>query len=1328
MLLYCLMAYCAQIDARLVFRTFDVKSGISDNYVLSILRDQYGFMWFGTINGLNRYDGYQCKRYTTTQLGTYNNCINSVAEDASGCIWIKTPGLYLCYNRELDEIDKDIYGRLSRLGIEATHIEMLNVDCEQNLWCVANGRLYYYTFKDGGLRQLLLPDKKLLHVVSRQRRSFLLFADGEIAQINWETGQLQNVLQLTLPSSGEHCMYMDTQYRLWIYTIYSSYVQCYDTSRQTFVELSEKDILKADFVKTIVDDGDGNIWMGTNSQGIYIFAKDKNSFVQIDQNVDNPFSLSSNHINCLYKDNQEIMWVGTTKQGVSFTCLNNTFFEVYRAPELEDISCFQEDNDGYLWLGFDGKGLARYDSERGTYKFFNTGNCNIPSNLIISSYVDTNGKLWFGSYGNGIFYKEGETFHPLNRFVEGEGKENPIKYVRHFVEDKYGNLWIGTFLHGLYCLNDRGEFTSYTMKNSCLRTNSITDLVYSDDFSTLYVGTSTGLYMVDVQTKQPTFVNCRNEENRLLDKIHVNCLYRDSRGLLWIGTQTGIRVYDERKGTLMHLSADDGLSHPYVRGIAEDHDKNIWITTDYGITHIIVIDNPAEQDLQYCCYPYFEEDGIGNIHFCNYSIYCNSKGEILMGGTGKYLKISPIRNKYHISSHKVIFTGLYLANQRIDVGAATHDGRILLQKNIQLLDEITVNYSDNNFALEISAMDYGIQHKLQFAYRLGAGEEWIKLEGNKIYFNKLSPGTYPLQVRVNEVHGTNSPVSNLTIRVRPPFWLSVPAYIIYDFLVLVIGFFVLRRIRTKHRRILAQQKRELEIRQQLEMDEAKMRFFTNVSHDLRTPLSLIITPLEKLLHSEKGKIIKDDLLLMHRNATTLVNEVNQLLDFRKLDQQKVQLSLSYGDLTDFIAETCVPFESLSQKHGIALQVHINTSKIEMDFDRNKVQRIVFNLLSNAIKYNHENGSVTVSVDKIQTDSGECVRIEVADSGIGVKDENKEKIFDRFFQEQHVTTPYMGSGIGLHIVKEYVTLHGGEITVTDNKPQGSVFTVILPIIQSAESVEVEGDTAEIVTDTVSKIVSKQSEVSLLIVEDNDDFRSFLMNCLKEHYQVFEASNGKNALSVLAHRSVSIVISDVMMPVMDGMELCRKIKTDIRYSHIPVILLTARTAEENILGGLKEGADEYITKPFNLEILLLRIHKLLEWARRNHEMFNTVDISPSEITISTLDEQLIEKSIRIVEDNMDNSDFSVEEFSAAVGMSRSGLYKKMIQITGKSPLEFIRILRLKRGKKLLESSQLGVSQIAYQVGISPKQFAKFFKEEFGYLPSEYKKDSIRNKTEQ
>lgn len=335
----------------------------------------------------------------------------------------------------------------------------------------------------------------------------------------------------------------------------------------------------------------------------------------------------------------------------------------------------------------------------------------------------------------------------------------------------------------------------------------------------------------------------------------------------------------------------------------------------------------------------------------------------------------------------------------------------------------------------------------------------------------------------------------------------------------------------------------------------------------------------------------------------------------------------------------------------------------------------------------------------------AVRIQVADTGIGIKDENKEKVFDRFFQEQHAATTYVGSGIGLHIVKEYVTLHQGTIRITDNRPQGSIFVITLPVV---------GGTNE---ERQLCHGSQEEGISVLVVEDNDDFRRFLVGCLKEHYQVFEASNGKEALEILSQQSVQMVISDVMMPVMDGLELCHAVKTDIRFSHIPVILLTARTAEEHVLGGLREGADDYITKPFNLDILLLRIQKLLQWTQSNHEKFGKMEVSPSEITISSLDEQLIEKAIRIVEENMDNSEFSVEELSAQIGISRSGLYKKLMSITGKSPLEFMRILRLKRGKQLLEKSQLSISQIAYQVGLSPKQFAKYFKEEYGCLPSEY-----------
>ena len=1311
--IFCMIVYITQINARLTFQTFDVKSGISDNYVIAMLRDQYGFMWFATLNGLNRYDGYQCKQYWVTDSDTYSNCFNNISEDASGTIWVRTPDQYFYYNRELDKLESNIEKRLRPLGIN-DKIEMIHVDYEQNLWCMTGNKLYYYDFQDKKLQELSFPDKELSHIVSRQSYSCLLFSNGEIAQVDWETKTVRKIVQLELPRSGEHRIYMDTRLRLWIYTIYTSNLQCYDIQNRKMFEFPGKETIQSDIVKAIIDDGNGNIWIGTNSKGIYILNEQTDNLMHIHRDSGTPFSLSSNHINSFYKDNQDILWVGTTKQGVAFTDLNNTAFEICKTPEQEDISCFQEDRNGKLWLGFDGKGLACYDSKQINYKLFNTHNSNIPSNLIIGSYLDSKGKMWFGSYGGGIFYEQNGIFFPFKQTLE------PIEYVRHIADDKYGNLWVGTFMHGLYCIDNGGKITSYTKENSCLYTNTITDLVYSSDHAMLYIGTSTGLYELNTQTQQLAPVKGNDNEVSLI-KMHISCLYRDQRGLLWIGTRHGIRIYDEKSRTLTRLSTNDGVSHPYIRGIVEDHNKNMWIATDCGITHIIVVDDPTAQELQYRCYSYFNEDGIGDITFNNYSIYCNRKGEILMGGTGKYLKIDPNQALYHPNQHKVIFTGLYLANQRVDVEKKMHDGRILLQKNIQLLDEITMDYSDSNFALEISAMDYGTQHKLQFAYRMDAKEEWVSFEGNRIHFNKLSPGIYNLQVKVNELHGSRNPISYMTILVRPPFWLSPVAYVIYMVLFLSGGVLLLRRLRSRHQRILVQQKWELEVAQQHEMDEAKIRFFTNISHDLRTPLSLIITPLEKLIHSEKAGPVKDDLDLMYRNASTLLDEVNQLLDFRKLDQQKVQLSLSYGDITEFIAETCKSFKALSQKHNIELKVCINTSKIEMDFDRNKVQRIISNLLSNAIKYNHDNGSVIVAIDKILAGDGEQIHIQISDTGIGIKNENKDKIFDRFFQEQHISTTYIGSGIGLHIVKEYVTLHGGEIKVEDNHPQGTIFTVILPIAKTLKLNCTEDTSAFDVEEQFHADMSSvdREKNSLLIVEDNDDFRSFLVGCLQEYYQVYEASDGKKALTVLAQQSIHVVISDIMMPVMDGMELCRKIKTDIRYSHIPIILLTARTAEEHIFSGLKEGADEYITKPFNLEILLLRIRKLLMWTLKNHDKFKTRDISPSEITISSLDEQLIEKAIRIVEENMDNSEFSVEELSAQIGMSRSGLYKKLMQITGKSPLEFMRILRLKRGRKLLEGSQMNISQISYQVGLSPKQFAKFFKEEFGYLPSEYKK---------
>ena len=901
-----------------------------------------------------------------------------------------------------------------------------------------------------------------------------------------------------------------------------------------------------------------------------------------------------------------------------------------------------------------------------------------------------------------------------------------IDYVRCITEDKYGNIWLGTIMNGIYCLDNAGNITPYTMEKTGMLTNSITTFSCADGIN-LYIGTSSGLYCMNTETKEISLLEDNNSILNLFEEVHINCIYQDTRGLLWIGTQTGMDVYNKNTKERIHLSTKNGLSHDYIRAITEDKEKNIWVTTDHGVTNIIATNSP-EPSSKFLCYPYFEEDGIGNMAFNNHSITCTQQGEILMGGSGGYLRINPRFINYRHENHPVIYTSLYLANQRMEVGSKNSNGRILLHKNIQLLNEITMDYSDSNFALEVSSMDYNSLHKLQYAYRLNKDEEWVKLEGNRIYFNKLSPGTYQLEVKVYENNNSykNSKASCLTIHVLPPFWLSVPAYIGYTLLLAGVIIFFFLKMKRKHIRNLSQQKREMEIIQQHEMDEAKMRFFTNVSHDLRTPLSLIIIPLEKLLSSNLEKGVKEELELIHRNSETLLNEVNQLLDFRKLDQQKTQLMLSHGNLSDFVKEVCGSFIPQAVKKGINIRLHINETKMDMDFDRNKIQRILLNLLSNAVKYNYENGEVIVALDKITANGTENAQIQVADTGIGIKDENKDKIFDRFFQEQHSTTTYVGNGIGLHIVKEYVAMHHGTITVENHIPQGTIFTVTLPVTHNYAVNDEKQDEAEIREKAVDEVSDRTDthKTSLLIVEDNDDFRNFLINCLKDTYQVFDAPNGKEALEILAHQSIQIIISDVMMPEMDGMELCRKIKTDIRYSHIPVILLTARTADEHELSGLKEGADDYITKPFNLEILLLRIQKILKWTINNHEKFKTIDISPSEITVSSLDEQLIEKAIRAVEENMGNSEFSVEELSSYVGMSRGHLYKKLIMITGKSPLEFIRILRVKRGKQLLEQSQLNVSQIAYQIGLSPKQFAKYFKEEFGYVPSEYIKNNNTN----
>ncbi|SEU11024.1 Signal transduction histidine kinase [Draconibacterium orientale] len=1296
------------------FNSLSVKDGLPDNYIHDIVQDSYGFMWIVTANKLSRFDGYNFKNYPLIPEGPD---VYSINEDANKNIWVQAGNKYYRYNREKDILEEDITSALQSLSIPSNNIDLLVIDHDGNLWCQTEDTLVFCDLNNNWQSCIILPyGNKLEWIECREGHAFFLFEDGMIGELNHEYNKIVERSRLSLSVYPHHRMYLDHSLNLWFYTSHSpeDILQYYNPETKELKAFRNKDNKDFSFITSIMDDGHGNIWIGTDSDGITVYNLHEKSYRNIKYDQENSFSLPSNHIKCFYYDSQNIMWVGTSKRGIGYTAIDQSFFERCNVSNEDDISCILEDYKGNLWFGFDGEGISKIDVITDKSTIFNLEQGTLPEDLVVCSFIDSKGRIWVGTYGGGVCYYENEKFNVVAYKTEA-GEENPLRYIRAIEEDAEGNIWIGTVAKGLFCYSNNGSFSKYSIQNSDIQSNGITDL-YCRQGNKLYIGTTAGACIWDVASDN--FVRVMNvDHDGLGQDSYVNCIFRDSRNLLWIGGKNGISVLDDNQNLITHLKVENGLTNNFVRAISEDLDKNLWLTSDYGVTNIVVDYDLNSKTYHFRCYRYYDEDGLGDVTFNNHSILCNTDGEILMGGIGGYIRVLPESIPDFNYNQQIEFTALYIGSDRIEVGEPLKNQEVILGENIQLLNEISLDYKYNNFAIDVSSFDFRSLNKTIFAYRLNDDSEWIQFRGNTIYFNELSPGIYNLNVKtVTSDENKNSAYSSLLINMRPPFWLSPIAYFLYFIMIILTAIALVIYFRRKNMLKIKMHKLEMEIANQKEMEEEKMRFFTNVSHDLRTPLSLIITPLERLISSANfEKNIIEELELIYRNAQLLMREVNQLLDLRKLDSGRSKLKLSHGNLNDFINQVCNTFTPYSIKRGIPIVVQLKSSSIEMDFDRNKLQRVLTNLLSNAFKFNVEGGSVKVIVDVITESGKQYALIEVVDTGIGIKEENLSRVFDRFYQETHQST-YIGTGIGLHIAKEYVLLHGGEIEVQQNEPQGSIFRVKLPIQNNLESfIESEENIEHIGEETKGEV----QEDPILIVEDNDDFRHFIRNCLKDNYPVIEAGDGAKALEIMDKQPVKMVVSDIMMPVMDGLELCNRIKGDIRFSHIPVMLLTARTAEEHILEGLKEGADEYIIKPFNVEILLLRIEKLLEWRRNSHHKFQTVDIEPGDITISSLDEKLIKQAIHLVEENMDNQDFSVEELSAEIGMSRGHLYKKLMTITGKSPLEFIRIIRIKRGKQLVEESQLSISEIAYSIGFSPKQFSKHFKDLYGKLPSAWQK---------
>lgn len=1075
-------------------------------------------------------------------------------------------------------------------------------------------------------------------------------------------------------------------------------------------------------IHTVAQDIEGRIWVGKDYDGIDVLEKETGKVTSLVAHDDNGRSLPHNTIYDLYADRDGIMWVGTYKKGVSYYSESIFKFNMY---EWGDITCIEQADENKLWLGTNDHGILLWNRFTGKAEpFWRDAEGQLP-NPVVSMLKSKDGKLWVGTFNGGLYCMNGSQ---VRSYKEGVGNALASNNVWALVEDDKGRIWIASLGGGLQCLEpSSGTFETYTSNNSALLENNVTSLCWGDD-NTLFFGTANqGVGMMDMRTREIKKVQGQSGSMKMSNDA-VNHVYKDSRGLIWIATREGLNVYDVRRHLFLDLSPVAEAKGSFIAAITEDQERNMWVSTSRKVIRVTVASDGKGSYL-FDSRAYNSEDGLQNCDFNQRSIKTLHNGIIAIGGLYGVNIFAPDHIRYNKMLPNVMFTGLSLFDEAVKVGQS-YGGRVLIEKELNDVENVEFDYKQNIFSASFASDNYNLPEKTQYMYKLeGFNNDWLTLPlgVHNVTFTNLAPGKYVLRVKaINSDGYVGMKEATLGIVVNPPFWMSWWAYLLYTIGLVVVFFLARYRMLKREREKFHLQQIENEVAKNEEINNMKFRFFTNVSHELRTPLTLIISPLEGMLKETTDELQSTRLQLMYRNAQRLLHLVNQLLDFRKGEMSTHQLSLSEGDIISYVHSVCNSFLLMADKKHIQFSFFSGIDTFSMAFDADKVGKIVMNLLSNAFKFTPEGGRVTVMIEHV-AGTPDMLEIKIADTGIGISDVDKEHIFERFYQADHKgVEETTGNGIGLSLVRDFVTLHEGEVKVFDNIGTGSVFVIQFPVKHVETQVQLPPETGISIGEEEDKEIKEETREEterkdfplLLIVDDNEDFRIFMRYSLELRYRVKLAVNGNEAWEMMQEELPDLVISDVMMPQMDGNELCRLIKQDKRTAYIPVILLTARQNTEAKLEGLQTGADDYVTKPFNMTILVLRIRKLIELSRYHRVTQGMIDPAPSEIVITSLDEKLIEKAIKYVEDNMSRTELSVEELSRELGMSRVHLYKKLLQITGKTPIEFIRVIRLKRAAQLLRESQLHVSEVAFEVGFNnPKYFSRYFKDEFGVLPSVY-----------
>lgn len=1332
----------SQLD-ELVFRSLDEDLGLSNANVLSILRDHKGMMWYGTAYGLYRYDGTRMKSFfnsnDTTSLS--HNTISKLALGPENNLWVKN------VNGQFDVYDQTT-GKFTRGSARFTRLYGLASDSIGMVMSDRQGR-YWFTHPERGISVFSPGKKESQHLQASSTRGSLTSnqiaavaesPDGLIWVVS-RTGHIElidpnsfivtktfRLPQSRIPDLASYELVIDSEGDAWVFDperdLGVFWIDGLSHEIQICREGEGKLRLNNNMVKAVIEARKGQIWLGTDHGGINLIDKFTKT-VRFFDNQGNPEAQMPHHvIYALYKDPEDIIWVGTHKKGVSyyhrgllrFSHVRKNFSEPNSLP-FNDINAFAEDSLGNLFIGTNGGGLIYHDRKANTFRQYRHDPDNpksLTGDVIVDLLIDHAGVLWIGTYLNGLGKFDGHTFtnYPFSA-TDTNGIPGPN--IWKLFEDSQNRIWIGTLRSGMSVLEaDRKTFHNYSAGSEPFRTNNQYITGFAEDRAgNIWVAGGSGLNVINYDKKTTAFYS--EAQNKGLKQSNFTEVFSDSEGVIWLTTLKGLHYFDDRDSVFVHFGTEEGMPADYLVDILEDGERNLWISSQMGLSYAQV--DRTARPFRIAFQNFDQKDGLQAALFNKNSAIRTKDAEFIFGGPNGYNIFKSENFAFEQNNPPVVFTDLQLFNKTVEVGEELA-GRVLLSQSLENTEKLVLKHNESMFSIGFSALNFLYPEKNKYRYKLtGFNEDWIYLDDDlaKVTFTNLDPGNYTLIVQPGTVlEGWSEEEYRLPIQILAPFWKTPLAYFIYTILSVAAVYFFRNQLIRRQKEKFERENAILEAKRVQELDRLKTKFFTNLSHEFRTPLSLILTPTEHLIAGATDSVLTGQYQIIQRNARRLLKLINQLLDVKNIDKGAMAFHPSEGDIVQFVRESISDFKELSEHQHIELFFESQLQSQQAIFDSDKLEKIIFNLLSNAFKFTQEDGKISVTLELLsEHEEKGLLSLSVADTGVGIAKEDQGKVFDRFFTtEGHGHQLNQGSGIGLSLAQDFAKVMGGAISVESELGKGSIFRLTLPITLILPEELEESPLAEF-------DLSKSENDCILIVEDHREFKNYLKECLSDSYHILTASNGAEAWEIAQEHIPDLVISDWMMPVMDGKELCQRIKGDIKTSHIPVILLTAKKSEENLLKGLDSGCNLYLTKPFNLEVLQLSVKNLLrERSRMQEQNRQKIHIHASEVEVVSMDDQLIQKAIAIVERHMRDESFSVEFLSSELAMSRVHLYKKLQSLTGKSPIEFIRLIRMQRAAQLLTKSQQNVAEVAFQVGYNnAKYFAKHFKAEFKILPSEY-----------